>query len=61
MPLYDFKCPKCGTLIDAIQSYSAPAPKCPNCGTEMTKEVSKPAGFEFKGSGFYATDFKKKH
>lgn len=61
MPLYDYKCPKCGTEIDVLQSFTSPAPNCPECGTVMSKEVSKPGGFEFKGSGFYATDFKNKH
>ena len=60
MPLYDYKCPKCGNLIDVIQSSTTEAPKCPKCGTVMEKQVSAPAGFEFKGGGYYQTDFKNK-
>lgn len=60
MPLYDFKCPQCGKEVDLFQSSKAPMPACPTCGCEMDKQISKPGGFEFKGSGFYATDYKNK-
>ena len=60
MPLYDFKCPQCGKEVELLQSMSAPNPACPVCGCDMDKQVSKPAGFEFKGGGYYATDFKNK-
>jgi len=60
MPIYDYKCPACGRKEEVLQKHDAPAPKCPSCKEpEMTKEISA-AQFELKGSGWYATDFKKK-
>jgi putative FmdB family regulatory protein len=60
MPLYSFKCPKCGIKIEVIQSYKSPAPVCTYCDVEMQKQISAPGHFDLKGGGYYATDFKDK-
>ena len=59
MPIYSYKCSNCGYTKDALQKYSdAPLTHCPNCGKEtLVKQLSAP-GFELRGKGWYATDFK---
>jgi len=60
MPLYEYECLKCGRRTEVLQRFDqAPLAACPECGGEVKKLVSSPA-FQFKGSGFYATDYVKK-
>jgi putative FmdB family regulatory protein len=60
MPLYEFKCKKCGHRFERIQSYSAADPtECPVCQGEVERLLSAPA-VQFKGSGFYSTDYGSK-
>jgi putative FmdB family regulatory protein len=57
MPLYEYQCTKCGERVEIIQSISDPPnTHCPKCGGEMKKLISAPA-IQFKGSGFYKTDY----
>lgn len=57
MPLYEYKCEKCGERVEIIQRVSdKPYSHCPKCGGEMKKQISAPA-IQFKGSGFYKTDY----
>ena len=57
MPLYEYKCEKCGERVEIIQRVSdKPYSHCPKCGGDMKKMVSAPA-IQFKGSGFYKTDY----
>lgn len=59
MPLYEYECGKCGERIEVIRSFSdPPLVVCPNCGGDLKKLLSSPA-FQFKGSGFYLTDYGK--
>ncbi len=59
MALYEFQCTSCGRKTEVIQRFSDPPPKkCPHCGGKLVKLLSTPA-FQFKGSGFYATDYAK--
>ncbi|HQQ76500.1 MAG TPA: zinc ribbon domain-containing protein, partial [Thermoanaerobaculia bacterium] len=59
MPLYEYECAKCGERIEVIRSFSdPPLVVCPECGGALTKLLSSPA-FQFKGSGFYLTDYGK--
>jgi putative FmdB family regulatory protein len=59
MPLYEYECTKCGERIEVIRLFSdPPLTVCPNCGGKLTKLLSSPA-FQFKGSGFYLTDYGK--
>lgn len=59
MPIYAYKCASCGHAKDVLQKISdAPLTVCPACGaTAFTKQVTA-AGFQLKGSGWYATDFR---
>jgi putative FmdB family regulatory protein len=58
MPLYEYKCKKCGHRFELIQSFSAEdAKECPVCHGEVERLISTPARAQFKGSGFYTTDY----
>jgi putative FmdB family regulatory protein len=59
MPIYAYACSDCGLQKDVMQKMSdAPLSICPECGKEtFTKQLTS-AGFQLKGSGYYATDFK---
>lgn len=60
MPLYDYQCKKCGHRFEKIQKFSDPEiKKCPECGGEVERLISAPA-VQFKGSGWYVTDYAKK-
>lgn len=57
MPLYEYKCQKCGKTLEAIRKFAdAPLTICPHCGGELKKLFSSPA-IKFKGSGFYINDY----
>ena len=59
MPIYAYKCDSCGFSKDVLQKLSdAPLSDCPKCGTSAFKKQLTAAGFQLKGSGWYATDFK---
>ena len=61
MPLYEYECEACGHRFEKIQKFSdAPIDECPKCGAKKVhKLVSSPA-IQFKGSGWYITDYAKK-
>jgi putative FmdB family regulatory protein len=61
MPLYEYACEACGARFEVIRKFSDPPLEvCPTCGKgPVEKLVSSPA-FQFKGSGWYATDYAKK-
>jgi len=60
MPLYEYACDRCGHRFEKIQKFSDPlVDVCPKCGVPVHKLVSSPA-FQFKGSGWYITDYGKK-
>lgn len=57
MPLYEYKCVKCGHRFEKIENFSAPTTrKCPKCGKKAERMLSSPA-IQFKGSGWYVTDY----
>ena len=59
MPIYEYKCSACGHQEDHLQKISeAPLTKCPACGKKKYAKQLTAAGFQLKGSGWYATDFK---
>ena len=61
MPIYEYKCQDCGKRMEKIQKMSdPPCKKCPSCGGALTKLISSPA-IQFKGNGFYITDYAKKN
>ena len=61
MPLYEYECDACGQRFELIQKFSDPAPDaCEVCGKgPVHRQLSSPA-IQFKGSGFYITDYAKK-
>jgi putative FmdB family regulatory protein len=59
MPIYAYKCAACGHAKDVLQKISdAPLTVCPACGADQFSKQLTAAGFQLKGSGWYATDFK---
>ncbi len=57
MPLYEYECLKCGQRTERIENFSGPhLKKCPKCGGKLERLVGAPA-IQFKGSGWYATDY----
>lgn len=61
MPIYEYQCTDCGHHLEAIQKMSDPLlTECPICQkSTLSKQISA-AGFQLKGTGWYATDFKDK-
>ena len=62
MPTYEYECQKCGKKFEAFQKMTdKPLTKCPDkkCKGIVKKLISRGAGFILKGSGFYATDYRK--
>ena len=60
MPLYEYECKKCHHRFERIQKFSDPhVKKCPDCGGPIEQVISAPA-VQFKGSGWYVTDYAKK-
>ncbi|MCX7251519.1 MAG: zinc ribbon domain-containing protein [Burkholderiales bacterium] len=59
MPIYAYKCESCGHAKDVLQKISAaPLTDCPACGAATFSKQLTAAGFQLKGSGWYATDFR---
>jgi putative FmdB family regulatory protein len=57
LPLYEYKCEKCGHRFEKIESVSASeVKKCPKCGGRAERLLAPPA-IQFKGSGWYVTDY----
>jgi putative FmdB family regulatory protein len=57
MPIYEYQCQQCKQRQEVIQGISeAPLETCPSCGGSLKKLISSPA-IQFKGSGFYKTDY----
>jgi putative FmdB family regulatory protein len=61
MPIYEFRCKKCGNQIEVIQKMSDKAPvRCKKCGGRLEKMISQTT-FQFKGEGWYVTDYARKN
>ena len=57
MPIYEYQCKKCGVTVEAMQKLTdKPLTKCRECGGRLEKLLSAPA-IQFKGSGWYVTDY----
>jgi len=57
MPLYEYKCLTCGSSLEVLQEVNEPRlKKCPKCGGRL-KKVLSPSALQFKGSGWYVTDY----
>jgi putative FmdB family regulatory protein len=61
MPIYEYQCTSCHHQFDMMQKVSdAPITVCPKCHHETVTKLISAAGFQLKGTGWYATDFKNK-
>lgn len=59
MPIYEYRCDSCGFQKEHLQKLSDPVlTTCPECHQESYTKLLSAAGFQLKGSGWYATDFK---
>ena len=59
MPIYEYRCASCGFQEEYLRKASDPLlSSCPECGKETFQKMLTAAGFQLKGSGWYATDFK---
>jgi len=59
MPIYEYQCRNCGMQREFLRKVSdAPLTICPECGKETLHKMVTAAGFQLKGTGWYATDFK---
>lgn len=57
MPIYEYECEECGRRTEALQRVAEdPLTECPHCAGRLRKLISAPA-FQFKGSGWYVTDY----
>lgn len=61
MPLYEYQCESCKTRFERIQKFSdPPVEECPHCGKGPVRKLLSSPAIQFKGSGFYITDYAKK-
>ena len=61
MPIYEYECSLCGHQLEAVQKMSdQPLVDCPHCQKPGLHKLISAAGFQLKGTGWYATDFKNK-
>lgn len=61
MPLYEFQCEKCKHRFEKIQKFSDPDPEaCPSCGASPVRKLPSSPAIQFKGTGWYITDYAKK-
>jgi putative FmdB family regulatory protein len=61
MPTYEYECTHCGHDFELFQGITEkPLKKCPKCNSEVKRLIGIGSGVIFKGSGFYATDYRKK-
>ena len=59
MPIYEYRCSSCGFQKEYLQKLSDPVlTDCPECGKQTFSKMLSAAGFQLKGSGWYATDFR---
>ncbi len=60
MPTYDYECTKCKTIFEKFQKITdKPLTTCPECKGTLRRIIGKGGGVIFKGSGFFATDYKR--
>lgn len=60
MPIYEYECTKCGSRFERLVSFNEqPKISCDSCNGKHIRRILSTGAFVFKGSGFYATDYKK--
>jgi putative FmdB family regulatory protein len=60
MPLYEYECDACGGRFEVIQKFSETTEQCRNCGKGPVRRLMSSPAIQFKGSGFYITDYAQK-
>jgi putative FmdB family regulatory protein len=61
MPIYEYECEACGNRFEQIQKFSdSPIEVCPKCGQRQVRKLLSSPAFQFKGSGWYVTDYARK-
>ncbi|KXG78495.1 hypothetical protein AN618_02510 [Fervidicola ferrireducens] len=60
MPLYEYRCERCGDFEQEQAITESPLEKCPTCGNPVKRLISRNVGLVFKGSGFHITDYVRK-
>lgn len=61
MPLYEYRCANCGRTFELIQKFSdPPAEHCPSCGKGPVEKLLSSPAIQFKGTGWYITDYARK-
>jgi putative FmdB family regulatory protein len=61
MPLYEYRCDACGHQFELIQRFSDPPVEvCPSCGERQVQKLLSSPAIQFKGSGWYITDYARK-
>jgi len=61
MPLHEYECEACGARFEQIQKFSDPPIEvCPNCGERKVQKLLSSPAIQFKGSGWYITDYARK-
>ncbi len=61
MPIYEYQCGQCGHRLESFEKMTdAPLTECPACGKPTLQKLVSAAGFQLKGTGWYATDFRNK-
>lgn len=61
MPIYEYECLKCGNQLEVMQKMSDdPLTKCPKCKANKLEKIISQTAFQFKGSGWYVTDYSGK-
>jgi putative FmdB family regulatory protein len=60
MPLYEYECDACGGRFEVIQKFSETTEECRRCGKGPVRRLMSPPAIQFKGSGWYITDYAQK-
>jgi putative FmdB family regulatory protein len=60
MPLYEYECDACGGRFEVIQKFSEVSEKCRTCGKGPVRRLQSAPGIQFKGTGWYVTDYAQK-
>ena len=60
MPLYEYECDACGGRFEVIQKFSEPSTECRRCGKGPVRRLMAAPAIQFKGTGFYITDYARK-
>ena len=60
MPLYEYECDACGERFEVIQKFSEMSTECRRCGKGPVRRLMSPPAIQFKGTGWYVTDYAQK-